>query len=56
MYDRLTWFEELTQLIHIFFFFFISFFPVGFFLTNLLNYHIFMTQPCSQTHVQCYWV
>jgi len=53
-FDGLTWFERLTQLIQILFFFFISFFflLVFFFvfLINLFNYHTFMTRPCSQTH------
>ena len=40
-----------------FFFFFINFFfPFGFFLINLFNYHTFMTRPCSQIHIQDYWV
>ena len=29
---------------------------VFFFLINLFNYHTFMTRPCSQTHIQDYWV
>ena len=59
MFDGLTWFGGLTQLIQIFFlFFFISFFflLVFFFLINLFNYYTFMIRPCSQTHIQGYWV
>jgi hypothetical protein len=59
----ITWFKGLIQLIQFFFFFFISFFlHVGFFslffffLINLFNYHIFMTRPYSQTHIQYSWV
>jgi hypothetical protein len=68
MFDGLTWFEELITFTTqnqtlIFFFFFISyflhvdfFFYVFLFLLNLFNYYNFMIRPCSQTHIQGYWV
>jgi hypothetical protein len=63
MFDGLTWFEELTQLIQIFFsfsslviFLMLVFFYIFFFLLNLFNYHTFMIRPCSQTHIQDYWI
>jgi len=43
MFDGLTWFEELTQLIWIFFFFFISYFlHVGFFFVFFSFYLIYL--------------
>jgi hypothetical protein len=56
-------FDGLTQLVHIFFFFFISYFlHVGFFFYVFSFYLIyliiifFFIQPCSQTHIQGYWI
>jgi len=57
MFDVLTWFKELTQLIDFFIFLHVGFFfYVFFFLLNLFNYHTFMIRPYSQTHIQGYWV
>jgi len=57
-FDGLTWFEGLSQLIQKKKFVINFFLPFGFFffLINLFNYHTFITRPCSQTHIQDYWV
>jgi len=38
------------------FFFLLVFSLFFFFLINLFNYHIFITRPCNQTYIKCYWV